>query len=469
MHGARGQSPSGPTVAGLPSTAVTPLVPAQLQALLLPFDQHERRFRRRTAGKTACLVTTDVAGMMVGNGYDPTPPPCSPRVSGRHRRRRAWRRSPQRAVLSGANDAPLTATVPVDPQITVGTLPNGLRYYVRANKQPQERAELRLVVNAGSVLEDDDQRGLAHFVEHMAFNGTRHFPKQDVVALHPVARHALRRGRQRVHQLRRDGLQLQVPTDSPAVLDRALLILEDWAHNVSFEPPEIDKERGVVLEEWRLGLGRGRADAGRAVAGPAQGLALRRAAADRQARRSSRTSTDDRLKQFYTDWYRPDLMAVIVVGDFDPAAIEALIKSHFSRHSGRDVAAAAAATTCPSTGHALRGRDRQGSDGDHRQRLQHDGRRAIRPRSAPIASRWSSSCSRGMLSDRFDEIAQKPDAPFLGADTAADCSCAPTEATTLSALVSDGGVERGLDGALHRGRARRAVRLHARPSSIARS
>src|SRR3954466_8903450 len=90
--------------------------------------------------------------------------------------------SAQRAVGTGPQNAPLTAPVPIDPRITIGTLPNGLRYYLRANKQPLGRAELRLVVNAGSILEDDDQRGLAHFVEHMAFNGTRHFPKQDMVA-----------------------------------------------------------------------------------------------------------------------------------------------------------------------------------------------------------------------------------------------------------------------------------------------
>src|SRR5215469_9418482 len=85
-------------------------------------------------------------------------------------------------VATGASTAPLTAPVPVDPRITVGTLPNGLRYYIRANKRPEKRAELRLAVNAGSVLEEDDQRGLAHFVEHMCFNGTAHFPKNDVVA-----------------------------------------------------------------------------------------------------------------------------------------------------------------------------------------------------------------------------------------------------------------------------------------------
>ena len=165
--------------------------------------------------------------------------------------------APQRAVISGAHDAPLTATVPVDPRITVGTLANGMRYYIRVNEQPKNRAELRLVVNAGSVLEDDDQRGLAHFVEHMAFNGTRNFPKQDGIAfLQSTGMHfgahinANTSFDQTVYEL-------QIPTDSPAVIDRSLLILEDWAHAVSFEPAEIDKERGVILEEWRTGHGAG--------------------------------------------------------------------------------------------------------------------------------------------------------------------------------------------------------------------
>ena len=147
--------------------------------------------------------------------------------------------------------------MPVDPRITIGTLPNGLRYYLRANKQPQGRAELRLVVNAGSILEDDDQRGLAHFVEHMCFNGTRHFPKQDVVAF--LQSTGMRFGAHINANTSFDQtvFQLQIPTDNPAVIDRSLLILEDWAHAVSFDSDEIDKERGVVLEEWRTGLGAG--------------------------------------------------------------------------------------------------------------------------------------------------------------------------------------------------------------------
>ena len=160
------------------------------------------------------------------------------------------------AVATGAHNAPLTQAVPVDPRITVGTLPNGLRYYIRKNQQPQSRAELRLVVNAGSVLEDDDQRGLAHFVEHMAFNGTRHFPKQDVVAF--LQSTGMRFGAHINANTSFDQTvyQLQIPTE-PAVIERSFLILEDWAHAVSFDLDEIEKERGVILEEWRTGLGAG--------------------------------------------------------------------------------------------------------------------------------------------------------------------------------------------------------------------
>src|SRR5262249_35084082 len=152
------------------------------------------------------------------------------------------------AVTTGPQNAPLTAVVPVDPRITVGTLPNGLRYYVRANKRPEDRAELRLVVNAGSILQDDEQRGLAHFVEHMCFNGTRQCPKQDVVAfLQPTG---MRFG---AHinanpSFDQTVYQLQIPTDNPAVIDRSLLSLEEWARAVSVDPEEIDKERGVILE-----------------------------------------------------------------------------------------------------------------------------------------------------------------------------------------------------------------------------
>src|SRR5688572_2079175 len=127
----------------------------------------------------------------------------------------------------------LSDAMPVDPQITIGTLPNGIRYYIRANKKPEKRAELRLVIKAGSILEDDDQQGLAHLVEHMAFNGTKNFPGQDIIAF--MQSIGMRFG---AHVNAHTGFdetvyQLQIPTENPLIIDRALLALEDWAHNVT--------------------------------------------------------------------------------------------------------------------------------------------------------------------------------------------------------------------------------------------
>jgi len=148
----------------------------------------------------------------------------------------------------------LSQLMPVDPEVLVGTLPNGLRYYIRANAKPAHRAELRLVVKAGSVLEDDDQLGLAHFVEHMEFEGTRHFPKQGLVDF--LSSLGLGIGPDANAETSYDDTQytLRIPTDQPGVLDRALLVLEDWAQGATFDQSGIDRERGIVLAEWRLHL-----------------------------------------------------------------------------------------------------------------------------------------------------------------------------------------------------------------------
>ena len=350
--------------------------------------------------------------------------------------------------------------LPVDPLITVGTLPNGLRYYIRANKQPQDRAELRLVVNAGSVLEDDDQRGLAHFVEHMSFNGTKHFPKQDVVGFMQSLGMRFGAHVNAYTSFDETVYMLQVPTDKPEVIDRSLLILEDWAHNVSFDPAEIDKERGVILEEWRLGLG-----AGERIQDKQFPILLK---GSRYAERLPigkpeiiQNVKHDRLKQFYTDWYRPDLMAVIAVGDFDKAAIEAQIKSHFGSIPAASSPKPRPAYAVPDQpGTRLLGRHRPGSDGHAHRRLRQDGRPRPERRSARTGSRWSSGCSAACCPARLDEIAQKPNAPFLGADTDRGLFVRTEEATTLDALVADGRRRTRPRGALHRGRPRRALRLH---------
>ncbi len=234
-----------------------------------------------------------------------------------------------------------------------GGFPTACRYYVRANAVPRGRAELRLVVNAGSVLEDDDQRGLAHFVEHMAFNGTEHFPGQDVASF--IQGLGMRFGAHvNAHTSFDETVyQLQIPTANRNVVDRSLLIMEDWAHAVTFNPEEIEKERGVVLEEWRLGLG-----AASRVRDAQMPVLLKGA---RYADRSPigvpeiiRTVSPARLRQFYTDWYRPDLMAVIAVGDFDPAAVESMVVAHFEKiPTPVDGAAAAALQRAAARRYAL--------------------------------------------------------------------------------------------------------------------
>jgi len=160
-------------------------------------------------------------------------------------------------VAAAAQATAAAQPMPVDPAIATAKLANGLRYYVRANAKPDKRAELRLVVRAGSILEDDDQQGLAHFVEHMAFNGTQHFPKQAIISF--IESLGMRFGADLNAYTSFDETvyMLQVPTDKPETIDRALLVLEDWAHNVTFDPVEIDKERPVIMEEWRLRRGAG--------------------------------------------------------------------------------------------------------------------------------------------------------------------------------------------------------------------
>src|SRR5499427_6232567 len=219
----------------------------------------------------------------------------------------------------------LSQSMPVDPEVLVGTLPNGLRYYVRANAKPAHRAELRLVVKAGSVLEDDDQQGLAHFVEHMAFNGTAHFPKNDIIKF--IESLGMRFGADINAETSFDQTvyMLTVPTDKPEVMDKAMLVLEDWAHNVSFETSEIDKERGVVMEEWRLSRGAGARTQDKLFPVLLKGSRY----ADRLPIGKPeiiQNSNPDAARKFYKDWYRPDLMAVVAGGEFNKAAVENLIK-----------------------------------------------------------------------------------------------------------------------------------------------
>jgi len=225
---------------------------------------------------------------------------------------------------------PLETTIPIAPEIIKGQLSNGLTYYIRENARPENKVELRLVVKAGSILEDDDQLGLAHFTEHMAFNGSKHFKKNDLISF--LQSIGVEFGADLNAQTGFDETIyiLPVPTDKPGNLEKAFQALEDWAALVSFDSKEIDKERGIVLEESRTG--KGADDRMNKVIYPK--LFEGSKYADRLPIGKDevlKTFKHESLRRFYKDWYRPDLMAVVVVGNIKTAQAEQLIKTHFEK------------------------------------------------------------------------------------------------------------------------------------------
>ena len=343
--------------------------------------------------------------------------------------------------------AGLDQPLPVDPLVTVGTLENGLKYIIRVNHKPEQRAELRLAVNVGSVLEDEDQQGLAHLAEHMAFNGTEHFAKQELVDY--LESIGMRFGPEMNAYTSFDETvyMLTVPTDSVEIVEQGFQILEDWAHGISFEDEEIEKERGVVIEEWRLGRG------AEARMRDKQFPVLFKDS--RYAVRlpiGQKTVLDtfhyDTIRRFYVDWYRPDLMAVIAVGDFDKDWIEGLIKKHFGgipvkeKHRKRtffpvpdhEESLVAIASDPEATGSRVSVYYKQ----DVKAETTHGAYRETIIR----------SLYNGMLNERLDELTRKPDAPFLYGFSGQGRFVRTKEVYLLGAGVMDNGIERGLEALL---------------------
>ncbi|AQG81440.1 M16 family metallopeptidase [Spirosoma montaniterrae] len=239
-------------------------------------------------------------------------------------------KSPARSASPASKAINLNAPIPTDPAVKVGKLPNGLTYYIRKNAEPKNRAELRLVIRAGSVLETDEQQGLAHFMEHMAFNGTKNFPKNELVNFLQSAGVRFGADLNAYTGFDETVYQLPVPTDSARLFERAFQILEDWAHNATIDPAEVEKERGVILEERRLGRGAGQRmrDKYFPILLNNSQYANRLPIGTEQVLTTFKPET---LRQFYKDWYRPDLMAVIAVGDFNATEVEAMIREKFGR------------------------------------------------------------------------------------------------------------------------------------------
>jgi len=229
-----------------------------------------------------------------------------------------------------ADNLKLSDKIPVGPQVKVGKLANGLTYYIQKNGRPEKKLELRLVVKAGSILEDEDQQGLAHFTEHMAFNGSTHFKRNELVSYLQSIGVKFGADLNAYTSFDETVYILPIPTDKKEVVEQGFQVLEDWAHGLSFNDEDIDSERGIVLEELRLGKG---------VDDRMNKVVLPKVLnGSRYAERMPigkedilKTFKYDAIKRFYRDWYRPDLMAVVVVGDIEPADAQRLIERHFSQ------------------------------------------------------------------------------------------------------------------------------------------
>lgn len=231
------------------------------------------------------------------------------------------------AVINNTN---VQKELKLNSKIKTGKLENGLTYYVMENARPENRAELMLLVNVGSILEEDHQQGIAHFTEHMAFNGTKRFPKQELVNYLESIGLKFGPDLNAFTSFDMTVYMLQVPSDEKDKFDTGLMILEDWAHNLSMDNEEIDNERGVVLEELRIGKGarermlnkklpvylKDSKYANRLPIGKEEIL---------------KTFDYSSAKDFYKDWYRPDLMAIVAIGDFKGDEIVKQIKAQFSK------------------------------------------------------------------------------------------------------------------------------------------
>lgn len=335
----------------------------------------------------------------------------------------------------------LTEKLPVDPQVKVGKLANGLTYYIRKNLKPEKKVELRLVINAGSVLEDDDQQGLAHFTEHMAFNGSANFQKNDIVSFLQSIGVEFGADLNAYTGFDETVYILPIPTDKMENVEKAFQILDDWASAVTFDPAEIDKERGVVLEEERSG--RGAEERMLRITYP------KMLEGSKYANRLPIGQVDilksfkpEAIRRFYKDWYRPDLMAVVVVGDIEPAEAERLIKEHFSdlKNPSAPKARVLAKVPARTKSEGMVVTDKEAThhliDINYSYRPLRDQTTLGAYREFLMRNLFSS-----MLSQRMQELLQKEQPPFLYAANTFGGLARGYESYSAYAYLAKGGVE----------------------------
>ena len=337
----------------------------------------------------------------------------------------------------------LDRTLPIDPAVKSGRLPNGLRYFIRENKRPAGRVAMRLAVDAASIQEDPDQRGLAHFLEHMAFNGTENFKPGELVSF--LESIGARFGPHVNASTSFDETiyMLEIPTDREGYVDRGMLVLRDFAAGISLVPAEVEKERGVVLEEWRGRLGAGSRLTDKQLPVIFQG--------SRYAERLPiglpevlQKAPRERLLAFYQKWYRTDRMAVVVVGDLPVAEAEKLIVKHFGPIPAAKGAVTNVDTSVPTHKDTLinMSTDPEAQGWSvavgFKSKAEHDD--TVRGYRKTLAENLLSQ----MFNLRLRDIARRPNAPFLGAQAGSTSIGRSLDLFELEAVVPEGKITEGL-------------------------
>lgn len=319
-------------------------------------------------------------------------------------------------ILQGFAQVKPTQLVPLDPRVRTGTLPNGLVYYIQQNSKPANKVELRLAVNAGSILEDEDQLGLAHFTEHMAFNGTKNFAKNELVSYLQSIGVSFGGDLNAYTGFDETVYILPIPSDDPAKLRSGFQVLADWAGGVLMEADDIDGERGIIVEEWRTGQGYNQRMRDQYL--PV--LLHNSQYADRLPIGKMEIVENfeyETIRRFYRDWYRPNNMAVIAVGDVDPDKLEALIKEFFSDLVNPANAPERKSFEVPAHSETFVTIATDAEAPGIQLQLYYKHKSLPTQTIQDYKNFLMRTIYSGMLSQRLDEIRQQPNAPFIFAGT----------------------------------------------------
>ena len=321
------------------------------------------------------------------------------------------------AAMTGVSAQQQMPSIPLDPAVKVGVLPNGLTYYIRHNEWPEKRADFYIAQKVGSIQEEENQRGLAHFLEHMCFNGTTHFPGD-----------ALKQYLERIGVKFGENLNAytsfdetvyninNVNVETAGAIDSCLLILHDWSHDLLLEDKEIDKERGVINEEWRVR----RSAMMRMQEAAFKDLYVGSRYADRMPIGTMDIVMNfayDDLRSYYRRWYRPDLQGLVIVGDVNPDEIEQKIKEMFA-----DIAPAPADAAkrevipVPDNDEPLVSiqKDKEQTAAYAMLMFKHDATpREMKSTMAYLFQDCMMDAVSSMFAERLQELSQKPDCPFM--------------------------------------------------------